>query len=127
MMSLADEPTGNLDPDMALEVMNLFREINASGTTVVVATHDRDLIRQVGHRALMLEHGVITEEASAYGESVYYRAPPEELAQVDESAWNEVAAEETRAKPGASFDDVDAALATESDVMADDERRDEVG
>ncbi|MEE2638087.1 MAG: cell division ATP-binding protein FtsE [Acidobacteriota bacterium] len=63
MMVLADEPTGNLDPDLALEIMNLFREVNASGTTVVVATHDRELIRQVGRRAIMLEHGVITEES----------------------------------------------------------------
>jgi cell division transport system ATP-binding protein len=54
---LADEPTGNLDPDLSLEIMNLFREINARGTTVVVATHDRELIRRVGRRAIMLDHG----------------------------------------------------------------------
>jgi cell division transport system ATP-binding protein len=58
---LADEPTGNLDPDLSLEIMNLFREINARGTTVVVATHDRELIRQVGHRALTLDQGQIVE------------------------------------------------------------------
>ncbi|MBQ00924.1 MAG: cell division protein [Acidobacteria bacterium] len=72
MMVLADEPTGNLDPDLALEIMNLFREINAGGTTVVVATHDRELIRQVGCRATMLEHGVITEETPAIGDESYY-------------------------------------------------------
>ena len=54
---LADEPTGNLDPDLSLDIMNLFREINARGTTVVVATHDRELIRRVGRRAIALEHG----------------------------------------------------------------------
>ena len=54
---LADEPTGNLDPDLSLEIMNLFREINARGTTVVVATHDRELIRRVGRRAVTLDHG----------------------------------------------------------------------
>ena len=58
---LADEPTGNLDPDLSLEIMNLFREINARGTTVLVATHDRELIRRVGRRAVMLDHGRIVE------------------------------------------------------------------
>jgi cell division transport system ATP-binding protein len=58
---LADEPTGNLDPDLSLDIMNLFREINARGTTVVVATHDRELIRRVGRRAITLDHGRIVE------------------------------------------------------------------
>lgn len=57
---LADEPTGNLDPDLSLEIMNLFRDINASGTTVVVATHDRELIKWVGRRVVQLEHGKLT-------------------------------------------------------------------
>jgi len=56
---LADEPTGNLDPDLSLEIMNLFREINAGGTTVVVATHDRELIKWVGRRVVQLELGRI--------------------------------------------------------------------
>ena len=73
-MVLADEPTGNLDPDLALEIMNLFREINARGTTVVVATHDRELIRRVGRRAIMLEAGVITEESPAIGDVSYFTA-----------------------------------------------------
>jgi cell division transport system ATP-binding protein len=58
---LADEPTGNLDPDLSLDIMNLFREINARGTTVVVATHDRELIQRVGRRAITLDHGHIVE------------------------------------------------------------------
>ena len=60
---LADEPTGNLDPDLSLEIMNLFREINARGTTVVVATHDRELIRRVGRRSITLDHGHVVEAA----------------------------------------------------------------
>jgi cell division transport system ATP-binding protein len=60
---LADEPTGNLDPDLSLEIMNLFREINARGTTVLVATHDRELIRRVGRRSVTLDHGRIVEVA----------------------------------------------------------------
>jgi cell division transport system ATP-binding protein len=58
---LADEPTGNLDPDLAYEIMNLFRDINARGTTVLVATHDRELIRRVGRRTITLEHGRLVE------------------------------------------------------------------
>ena len=58
---LADEPTGNLDPDLSLEIMNLFREVNARGTTVIVATHDRELIRRVGRRAVTIAHGRIAE------------------------------------------------------------------
>jgi cell division transport system ATP-binding protein len=54
---LADEPTGNLDPDLAFEIMNLLRDVNARGTTVVVATHDRELIRRVGRRSIGLDNG----------------------------------------------------------------------
>ena len=58
---LADEPTGNLDPDLSLEIMNLFRDINASGTTVLVATHDRELIKWVGRRTIHLENGQLLQ------------------------------------------------------------------
>jgi cell division transport system ATP-binding protein len=56
---LADEPTGNLDPDLSLEIMNLFRDMNARGTTVLVATHDCELIKWVGRRVIQLEHGKV--------------------------------------------------------------------
>ncbi len=59
---LADEPTGNLDPDLSLEIMNLFRDINARGTTVLVATHDRELIRRVGRRTIILDHGKVVDD-----------------------------------------------------------------
>ena len=58
---LADEPTGNLDPELALDIMNLFRDINARGTTVLVATHDREMIRHVGRKSITLEHGRLVE------------------------------------------------------------------
>ena len=60
---LADEPTGNLDPDLSPEIMNLLREVNAGGTTVVVATHDRELIRLIGRRIITLDQGRVVEGA----------------------------------------------------------------
>jgi cell division transport system ATP-binding protein len=57
MLLLADEPTGNLDPDMAQEIMTLFQEVNARGTTVLVATHDREMIQRMGKRVITLERG----------------------------------------------------------------------
>ncbi len=63
VLVLADEPTGNLDPDLSLEVMNLLREVNAGGTTVLIATHDRELIRLVGRRTITLDQGRIAEVA----------------------------------------------------------------
>jgi len=62
---LADEPTGNLDPDLSLEIMNLFRDMNARGTTVLVATHDRELIKWVGRRVIQLDHGHMVGPAEA--------------------------------------------------------------
>jgi len=61
VLLLADEPTGNLDPELAFEIMSLFQEINARGTTVLVATHDRDLIMRLGKRVILLEKGRVAE------------------------------------------------------------------
>jgi cell division transport system ATP-binding protein len=60
---LADEPTGNLDPDLSLDIMNLLRDVNARGTTVLVATHDREMIRRVGRRSITLDHGRLVEQS----------------------------------------------------------------
>ncbi|MFL6195206.1 MAG: cell division ATP-binding protein FtsE [Thermoanaerobaculia bacterium] len=54
---IADEPTGNLDPDLSWEILKLFLEVNLRGTTVILATHDRDTIQRVGRRVLTLDHG----------------------------------------------------------------------
>lgn len=57
LIVFADEPTGNLDPDLSKQVMTLFNEINAAGTTVLVATHDRALIHWADRRTIQLEQG----------------------------------------------------------------------
>jgi cell division transport system ATP-binding protein len=56
---IADEPTGNLDPDLAREVMQLFRRFQDVGVTVVVATHDVDLVRELGERQITIENGTV--------------------------------------------------------------------
>jgi cell division transport system ATP-binding protein len=61
VLLLADEPTGNLDPELAYEIMTLFKEINNRGTTVLVATHDRELINRMGKRVIHLERGRVIE------------------------------------------------------------------
>ena len=59
---IADEPTGNLDPDLSREIVRLFLDIHRRGTTVIFATHDRQLIERVGHRALVLARGRLVED-----------------------------------------------------------------
>jgi len=54
---LADEPTGNLDPTLSAEVMHLFEQFQKVGVTVLIASHDVDLLSQMGHRILTLDHG----------------------------------------------------------------------
>lgn len=59
---LADEPTGNLDPDSAFEILKLFKEINLSGTTVIVATHNAELVDKFKERVIALKDGKITSD-----------------------------------------------------------------
>jgi cell division transport system ATP-binding protein len=54
---LADEPTGNLDPDLALEMMELFKEVSNKGTTVVIATHDKGILKRLSKRTVALDRG----------------------------------------------------------------------
>jgi len=59
---LADEPTGNLDPELSLEIMELFARFNQVGTSVLIASHDLDLIQQMGAKALSLKDGRIDQD-----------------------------------------------------------------
>ena len=63
---LADEPTGNLDPELAFEIITLFKEINKQGATVIIGSHDRELIRHFGDNILFLQKGkIVGKEAHA--------------------------------------------------------------
>ena len=67
---IADEPTGNLDPARSLEIMRLLERINQLGTTMVVVTHEKDLVNQFKKRVVTLEQGDITSD----GDGVGYKA-----------------------------------------------------
>lgn len=66
---IADEPTGNLDPDTAYEIMELLNDINRSGTTILMATHAKDIVDRMKKRVIALEKGVVVrdQKRGAYG------------------------------------------------------------
>lgn len=66
---IADEPTGNLDPENSWEIMNIFEEINTRGTTIVMATHNREIVNAIKHRVIAIEGGQIVrdEQRGEYG------------------------------------------------------------
>jgi len=64
---VADEPTGNLDPDLSLEIMRLFERFNEVGVTVLIASHDLHLIRQLGHRQIELSEGRLVAAEAGHG------------------------------------------------------------
>lgn len=66
---IADEPTGNLDPDTSWDIMKIFEEINSRGTTVVMATHNKDIVNSIKHRVIAIESGTIArdEQRGDYG------------------------------------------------------------
>lgn len=69
IMVIADEPTGNLDPETSWDIMEIFKEINAEGTTIVMATHDKEIVDAMGKRVIAIEDGnIVRDEASGvYG------------------------------------------------------------
>lgn len=59
---LADEPTGNLDPETAWEIMELIKEINTRGTTVVIATHAKDIVDEMRKRVITIQQGIVSSD-----------------------------------------------------------------
>ena len=59
---IADEPTGNVDPEMSFEIVNLLSQINEKGTTVLMVTHEHDLVRQFDRRVVVIEGGTIVSD-----------------------------------------------------------------
>lgn len=66
-MLIADEPTGNLDPNTAWDIMELLNDINLRGTTVVVATHAKDIVDRMNRRVIRIDHGnIVRDEKGGY-------------------------------------------------------------
>jgi len=70
---LADEPTGNLDPELSADIMNLFARFSQVGVTVLVATHDIALVNAMGRRVLVLDHGRLVSGGAAADRGIYGR------------------------------------------------------
>lgn len=62
LLVIADEPTGNLDPETSWDIMRIFREINESGTTIVMATHDKEIVDNMEKRVIAIEKGSIVRD-----------------------------------------------------------------
>ena len=66
-MLIADEPTGNLDPETAWEIMSLLNEINRKGTTIVMVTHSKDIVDRMGKRVIAIDNGhIVRDDVGAY-------------------------------------------------------------
>jgi cell division transport system ATP-binding protein len=74
LMLIADEPTGNLDPDLADDILRIFADANLRGSTVLLASHDRDLIQRSSRRVIALDHGRVVEEKHASPEKAAPRS-----------------------------------------------------
>ncbi|MBS6864202.1 MAG: cell division ATP-binding protein FtsE [Ruthenibacterium sp.] len=62
---IADEPTGNIDPELSVEIMELLQAINSVGTTIVVVTHERDLAQRFHKRMIVIDHGEVIDDGLA--------------------------------------------------------------
>lgn len=68
---IADEPTGNIDPELSIEIVRILQQINSIGTTVLMVTHEHDLVRQFGGRIIQIENGGIIFDEIIGGDLIY--------------------------------------------------------
>lgn len=86
---IADEPTGNIDPEMSYEIVDLLNHINASGTTIVMVTHEHNLVRHFHHRVITIDQGYVVSDTSDADKlpedySKYEAEHPSEVKRVEE-------------------------------------------
>ena len=68
---IADEPTGNIDPEMSYEIVDLLNHINKNGTTVIMVTHEHELVKKFNHRIVVLDHGEIVSDTAQGSELIF--------------------------------------------------------
>ena len=81
---LADEPTGNLDPQSAWEVMQILTKLNQLGSTVVMATHNLDITSSLPHRRVEIQKGKIVKDTKKKGESSHSKKEPDKEVEIKE-------------------------------------------
>ena len=69
---IADEPTGNIDPEMSYEIIDLLNHINENGTTIIMVTHEHDLVKKFNHRIVVIDHGEVVSDTAA-GDVLHYQ------------------------------------------------------
>ncbi len=70
---IADEPTGNIDPEMSYEIIDLLNHINENGTTIIMVTHEHDLVKKFNHRIVVIDHGEVVSDTAA-GDVLRYQS-----------------------------------------------------
>ena len=109
---IADEPTGNLDPVLSSDIMSLFDKINSLGATVVVVTHDLELVHQFDHRVVTIENGKIVSDVPAKYNTQTAPYRPENVVE---------AAEESEEDEESAEYDESAEIETADEITSDEE------
>ena len=116
---IADEPTGNIDPEMSYEIVDLLNHINENGTTIIMVTHEHELVKKFNHRIVVIDHGkVISDTAEgaslSYDETTGYK-PVEDPVVPPSVQIIETAIEDTVANPD---DYLETSVASQVDDIA---------
>ena len=90
---IADEPTGNIDPEMSFEIIELLNEINKQGTTIIVVTHEHELVQKFKNRVIEINNGKVTGDSGATAEKtvVPIKINQESLAELPKEIKEEIA------------------------------------
>ena len=122
---IADEPTGNLDPVLSGEIMSLFDKINALGATVVVVTHDLELVHQFDHRIVTIENGKIVSDIPSRVRHNVDEEDDEEEYDEDEYDEQEQEAEDDEQQEEEYYEEAEDGSLTQEEAQEDEEQEDE--